>query len=102
MPSEVGKESHDIYVSLHLAKALKYLKERNLQMASSYIDKSKKWPKNLGIGKPYEPDYSIQKIMMKVLDGKYIDNEIKSELKRLSKNYKGYKNYLIAELIALI
>ena len=102
LPSEVGKESHDIYVSLHLAKALKYLKERNLQMASSYIDKSKKWPKNLGIGKPYEPDYSIQKIMMKILGGKYIDNEIKSELKRLSKNYKGYKNYLIAELTALI
>ena len=44
----------------------------------------------------------IQKIMMKVVDGKYVDNEIKSELKRLSKNYKGYKNYLIAELIALI
>ena len=102
LPSEVGKESYNIYVSLHLAKALEYLKERNLQMASSFIDKSKKWPKNLGIGKPYEPDYSIQKIMMKVLDGKYIDNEIKAELKRLSKNYKGYKNYLIAELIALI
>ncbi len=102
LPSEVGKESHDIYVSLHLAKALKYLKERNFQMASSYIDKSKKWPKNLGIGKPYEPDYRIQKIMIKVVDGKYIDNEIKAELKRLSKNYTGYKKYLIAELIAII
>ena len=102
LPSEVGKESHNIYVSLHLAKALEYLKERNLQMASSFIDKSKKWPKNLGIGKPYEPDYSIQKIMMRVLNGKYVVNEIKAELKRLSKNYTGYKNYLIAELIALI
>ena len=71
-------------------------------MASSSIDKSKKWPKNLGIGKPYEPDFSIQKIMTKVLDGKYIDNEIKAELKRLSKNYTGYKKYLIAELIAII
>ena len=102
LPSEVGKESHNIYVSLHLAKALRYLKERNLQMALSYIDKSKKWPKNLGIGKPYEPDYTIQKIMMKILDGKYIENEIKAELKRLSRNYKGYKNYLLAELISLI
>ena len=71
-------------------------------MASSSINKSKKWPKNLGIGKPYEPDYRIQKIMIKVVDGKYVDNDIKSELKRLSKNYKGYKNYIIAELIALI
>ena len=40
--------------------------------------------------------------MMKILDGKYIDNDIKAELKRLSRNYKGYKNYLLAELIALI
>mgnify|MGYP001223512264 CR=1 FL=1 len=102
LPSEVGKESHNIYVSLHLAKAIEYLKERNSQMASSFIDKSKKWPKNLGIGKPNEPDYSIQKIMMTVLNGKYNDKEIKSELKKLLKKYKGYKNYLIAELIALI
>ena len=36
------------------------MKQNNFDKAIQYLQESKEYPENLGRGKPYDPDYTIQ------------------------------------------
>ena len=102
LPSEIGRESHELYLSLHLAKALELIKKQDFKLAKIHIEKSKVWPKNLGIGKPYVPNEQIQKILEEIILNKSTKNDLIKKLSILRKKEKGYKNKLINNIISIL
>ena len=39
------------------------IKQKKYKEALKYIENSKKWPENLGAGKPYDPDERLQDLL---------------------------------------
>ena len=56
-----------------LEKSIQLIRSKQLTKARKIINKSREWPKNLGIGKPYETDERIQDILID-----YINNPLNS------------------------
>lgn len=60
LPNEGASEGRNIWREIHVFAALKEIKHRNLQQALHYINEARKWPENLGVGKPYEVDERLE------------------------------------------
>jgi tetratricopeptide (TPR) repeat protein len=60
LPQEGAHEGHDIYESANLGLAVERLEQKKYRDAVRYLNESRKWPENLGAGKPYEPDTRFQ------------------------------------------
>ena len=73
LPSEMGKESRQLYEWALLEKSIRLIRSKQLTEARKIIKKSREWPKNLGIGKPYETDERIQDVLVD-----YINNPLSS------------------------
>lgn len=58
-PQEGAREGHDIYEMAHIALALNKIEQRKFKEAILYLDEAKNFPENLGVGKPYDPDYRV-------------------------------------------
>ena len=102
LPSEMANESRQLFEWVNLAKSLEYIKNNKLLAARSAIESSREWPKNLGIGKPYQPDESIQNILMSYLDDPNNGLKLKMELEALSKRKNSYSIILIEEIIKMM
>ncbi len=64
LPYEHARESRKIYERAHLGMAISYLREKDYQKAIEVLKKSKEWPENIGVGKPYEPDERLQDYLL--------------------------------------
>ena len=80
------------------------IKTGKIEKAISTIEKSKEWPENLGVGKPYDPDEGLQNILLD-----YCKNAAKSEhyikllqVMKKENSGKGYKTILINMALAVI
>ncbi len=60
LPQEGAHEGHDLYELANLSLAVNLIEQGKFNQAVKHIDSSKKWPENLGAGKPYEPDIRFQ------------------------------------------
>ena len=56
LPNEGATEGRTIWRNANIGKALDYFEAKKYRQALESIDNSKKWPDNLGVGKPYEVD----------------------------------------------
>ncbi len=56
LPYEHASESRSIYERAHLGVALEAMKSKKYDQVISTLQKSKEWPENIGVGKPYTPD----------------------------------------------
>jgi len=75
LPYEHASESRIIYERSHLGIALAALKKNNFYKAIAILIKSKEWPENIGVGKPYQPDERVQNYMLAVAYSKTGDSE---------------------------
>ncbi len=64
LPYEHASESRDIYERAHVGLAQSYLEKKNYQKAMEVLKQSKKWPENIGVGKPYNPDERAQDYLL--------------------------------------
>lgn len=64
LPFEHASESREIYERAHEAVALSYLQKNKNAKALEVLKKSKEWPENIGVGKPYDPDERSQDYLM--------------------------------------
>ncbi|GAB5475696.1 MAG: hypothetical protein Mars2KO_37950 [Maribacter sp.] len=64
LPFEHASESREIYERAHKAVALSYLQKNKNEKALEVLKKSKEWPENIGVGKPYDPDERSQDYLM--------------------------------------
>tara|TARA_B100001146_G_C16199411_1_gene443447 strand:+ start:3360 stop:6461 length:3102 start_codon:yes stop_codon:yes gene_type:complete len=66
LPFEHASESRSLYEKAHLALAKEKLDKKNYEEAIEILEKAKKWPENIGIGKPYNPDERAQDYLLAV------------------------------------
>ena len=84
LPFEHASESREIYDRAHMATALSHLKKNKNDKALEVLKKSKEWPENIGVGKPYDPDERIQDYFMAlVLERMNQSEESKTLLKSI-------------------
>ncbi|MCK0147149.1 DUF5107 domain-containing protein [Arenibacter sp. F26102] len=59
LPYEHANESRNIYEKAYIAMAVQEIKKEKYTNALAVLEKAKKWPENIGVGKPYTPDERI-------------------------------------------
>jgi len=60
LPAEVANSGHRIYEQANLSLALERIEKKEYEKAMAALNRSKKWPENLGSGAPYQPDNRLQ------------------------------------------
>ena len=60
LPFEGAAEIHGLFVKCQIELSLETMKKRNYNKSINYLEGSKRYPENLGTGKPYDPDYRLQ------------------------------------------
>lgn len=77
LPNEGASIGKDVYEQSALFLALDMMKRKRYSEALKYIEKSKSYPENLGVGKPYESDTRFQDYLkIKCLEKMNRKNEI--------------------------
>lgn len=66
LPSELGRESRNIFYKVHLLLAEQHLSSGNVKKAIEALNASKQWPENLGVGKPYVVDERLQDYLLSI------------------------------------
>ena len=66
LPSELARESRTTYFDAHVFLANEYIQETKHSKAIQLLKDSKKWPENLGVGKPYDEDYRVTTYLMAI------------------------------------
>jgi tetratricopeptide (TPR) repeat protein len=56
LPNEGATEGRQLYRENQLMLALDEMEKKNYKEALQYIEASRQWPENLGVGKPYSED----------------------------------------------
>ncbi|TMU57034.1 DUF5107 domain-containing protein [Flagellimonas algicola] len=56
LPFEHASESKKIYDQAHIYRAKKFMDKGQFSKATALLEASKKWPENLGVGTPFNPD----------------------------------------------
>lgn len=54
LPNEGAYAGRAVYRAANLYQAMEHLKRKNYKQVLRYVNASKEWPENLGVGKPYE------------------------------------------------
>lgn len=88
LPFEGATEGRDLYRTACIKRALVSLSQKNYNSATKYINKSKLWPKNLGVGQPYHVDERLEDYIL------YLANKAKgrrSNANNISEKILNYK-----------
>lgn len=64
LPFEGSVQGKFVFEQAHLLLALAEIDKRRYKRAMVQIEKSRAWPENLGVGKPYEPDDRFQDYLL--------------------------------------
>ncbi|MGD1894901.1 MAG: DUF5107 domain-containing protein [Cyclobacteriaceae bacterium] len=64
LPYEGASEGRMIYEQAHLYLALQEIKQNEYKDAVQTLTNSLEWPENLGVGKPYNPDVTMQNYLL--------------------------------------
>lgn len=60
LPNEGATEGRTVWKNANIGNALVLMKTRKYRKALESIDRSKEWPANLGVGKPYQVDERLE------------------------------------------
>jgi tetratricopeptide (TPR) repeat protein len=63
LPNEGASEGRNSWRETHLLTALSAMDQKDWQKAAYHITEARKWPENMGIGKPYEVDERLEDFM---------------------------------------
>jgi hypothetical protein len=64
LPFEGQRDVHDLYVRCQISLALQALKKGRNEDALKRLEGSKEYPVRLGTGKPNDPDFRVQDLLM--------------------------------------
>ena len=95
LPSEMGKESRQLYEWALLEKSIRLIRSKQLTKARKSIKRSRDWPKNLGMGKPYETDERIQDILIDYINNPSNSAKYRRYLDSIAKTSDSYTLTLI-------
>ena len=89
LPFEHASESKKIYTDAHILMALDNMQSKDYKRAISFLESSKEWPENLGVGKPFHADERLQDYLLAV-NFELLKDSRKSE--QLLTNILSYQN----------
>ncbi len=89
LPSELSSRSRTIYYEASLLLANQYIQQKKYLKAIEIIEKSKEWPENLGVGKPYDVDTRLQDFLLAVC---YEKSNKKNNQEKFLNNITDYTN----------
>jgi tetratricopeptide (TPR) repeat protein len=94
LPFEGARAGKMIYDEACLSLAMDYIQSRKYSSAIKMIDKSRLWPENLGVGKPYDVDTRIQDYLAVYCLGKMNKTAGTDELRKSIVSYEsGRRRY---------
>ena len=64
LPYEHAGEGRELYEKAYFNSAINKINDGRIDEAIKLIKKSKLWPEELGVGKPYKPDERIQNFLL--------------------------------------
>ena len=64
LPSEGATDVHALFVRTHIHLGLEKMEQEDFAGAISHLEKSRKYPENLGTGRPYVPDQRCQQYLI--------------------------------------
>ncbi|EON76572.1 TPR-domain containing protein [Lunatimonas lonarensis] len=67
LPYEGAGEGRNVFEQVYLNAALEDLREKRFREANAKVTKSLEWPENLGVGKPFETDETIQNYLFALI-----------------------------------
>ena len=80
IPFEGATEGRELYRETKLSLAIEQMKLRNYRNALRKINEAKRWPENLGVGKPYDQDIDLRlEEWMSYLCYRALKNKVESE-----------------------
>ena len=97
LPYEHAGEGRELYTNAYFGASLNEIKKLNYNSAINLLEKSKKWPENLGVGKPYNSDERIQDYLIYHCYSKNDNKDGLEYLKKIinySRNNINKKSYL--------
>lgn len=59
LPFEGAGKGHELWVTAHLQEGLIALQKGQFDRSRKAIQEARRWPENLGVGRPYQPDESL-------------------------------------------
>ena len=103
LPFEGAGHSKQLYDQALLLHAIDLIKKRKYNKALQQVEKSRLWPENLGVGKPYDPDTKMQDYLtayvLKKLDKKKDVAELENKV--LISSLQNYRDGDAMHLLAL-
>jgi len=83
LPYEHAGEGRDLYTSAYFGLTMEEINKKNYTKAINLINTSKKWPEQLGVGKPYNVDERIQDYLLFYCYSKLENNVAEKYLKKI-------------------
>jgi hypothetical protein len=71
LPFEGAREGRQVYYEACIRAALGAYQEANYSKAVEFGKKASLWPRNLGVGKPYEVDERLERFILSKAYGKW-------------------------------
>jgi len=75
LPYEQASEGREIYERAYVSIAKSYFEKGKYKKVLEVVNKSKEWPENIGVGKPYAPDEREQDYVLAMALQKVGENE---------------------------
>lgn len=71
LPNEGATDGRNVWKETHLFAALKAINEINWNKAQYYLAQARRWPENMGVGKPYDVDERLENFLELYCLGQY-------------------------------
>ncbi|MDO5977636.1 DUF5107 domain-containing protein [Flavivirga spongiicola] len=104
LPSELAQLSRNLYFDSHVFLANQNIQDKKYKKAIQLLIDSKKWPENLGVGKPYNVDNRLQDYLLAVCFEKLKNDNKKGDLLKDVVDYtnKNINKYGLNSLFGLL
>ena len=105
LPNEGATASRETWRDANIGNALDLMKNGKYQKALQSIQKSREWPKNLGVGRPYDADERLQDFIAMQCFKNLNDNHSQAELqlritdKNIRQNFSSEANDFLTALV---
>jgi len=88
LPNEGASEGRNSWRETHLLTALSAIDKQDWKKSAFHIEEARKWPENMGIGKPYHVDERLEDFMQLIS----LDDSDKAKTKELILRMATYRN----------
>ncbi|MFD0796254.1 DUF5107 domain-containing protein [Maribacter chungangensis] len=96
LPFEHANQSRKIYERAHIGIAIDMMENKKFKEAVQILNRSREWPENLGVGKPFSPDERMQQYLLalchQALENRKQEEDLLEEIARYTQENEWKEN----------